>query len=46
MKIKYELRSVFDECTTYPVNWINAKRSMEMFLRWTRLSRKHFRFIR
>ncbi|WWO99250.1 MAG: tRNA guanosine(34) transglycosylase Tgt [Candidatus Dasytiphilus stammeri] len=46
MRIQYNLRSdivmVFDECTTYPVSWTNAKRSMERSLRWAIRSHKSF----
>ncbi|MGK2960324.1 MAG: tRNA guanosine(34) transglycosylase Tgt [Candidatus Malihini olakiniferum] len=46
MEIQYDLGSdvvmIFDECTPYPADWDYAKRSMEMSLRWARLSRNRF----
>ncbi|MFB6422104.1 MAG: tRNA guanosine(34) transglycosylase Tgt [Candidatus Malihini olakiniferum] len=46
MEIQYDLGSdivmIFDECTPYPVSWDDAKRSVEMSLRWAKRSRKRF----
>ncbi|AFP85810.1 tRNA-guanine transglycosylase, queuosine-34-forming [secondary endosymbiont of Heteropsylla cubana] len=33
---------VFDECLPYPSNWNDAKKSMEMSIRWARRSRERF----
>ncbi|GHA23460.1 tRNA guanosine(34) transglycosylase Tgt [Oceanisphaera arctica] len=46
MEIQYDLGSdvvmIMDECTPYPATWIDAKKSMEMSLRWAKRSRDHF----
>ncbi|MBM7454437.1 queuine tRNA-ribosyltransferase [Oceanisphaera litoralis] len=46
MEIQYDLGSdvvmIMDECTPYPATWEEAKKSMEMSLRWARRSRDHF----
>lgn len=46
MKIQYDLGSdivmIFDECTPYPATWDEAKKSMEMSLRWAQRSRNEF----
>ncbi|CUX97069.1 tRNA guanosine(34) transglycosylase Tgt [Candidatus Hoaglandella endobia] len=46
MEIQYDLGSdivmIFDECTPYPSDWEDAKRSMEMSLRWAVRSRQRF----
>ncbi len=46
MEIQYDLGSdivmIFDECTPYPATHDEAKKSMEMSLRWARRSREHF----
>lgn len=33
---------IFDECTSYFVDWDYVKRFMEMFLRWAKRSRERF----
>ena len=33
---------IFDECTPYPATHAEAKKSMEMSLRWAQRSRDHF----
>ncbi|PSJ44922.1 tRNA guanosine(34) transglycosylase Tgt [Zobellella endophytica] len=46
MEIQYDLGSdivmIMDECTPYPATWEEARKSMEMSLRWARRSRDHF----
>lgn len=46
MEIQYDLGSdvvmIMDECTPYPATWEEAKKSMEMSLRWAKRSRDHF----
>ncbi len=46
MEIQYDLGSdivmIFDECTPYPATHEEAKKSMEMSLRWAQRSRNHF----
>ncbi|ABF13815.1 tRNA guanosine(34) transglycosylase Tgt [Candidatus Palibaumannia cicadellinicola] len=46
MEIQYDLGSdivmVLDECTPYPVQWDEAKKSMVMSLRWSERSHKRF----
>ncbi|MCG7530063.1 tRNA guanosine(34) transglycosylase Tgt [Psychrobium sp. MM17-31] len=46
MEIQYDLNSdivmIFDECTPYPASWEDAKKSMEMSLRWAKRSRDKF----
>jgi queuine tRNA-ribosyltransferase len=46
MEIQYDLGSdivmIFDECTPYPATHDEAKKSMEMSLRWAQRSRNHF----
>ena len=46
MSIQYDLGSdvvmIFDECTPYPATWEEAKKSMEMSLRWAQRSRDKF----
>jgi queuine tRNA-ribosyltransferase len=46
MEIQYDLGSdvvmIFDECTPYPATHDEAKKSMEMSLRWAKRSREHF----
>ncbi len=46
MEIQYDLGSdivmIFDECTPYPATWAEAKKSMEMSMRWAQRSRDHF----
>ncbi|ATF09863.1 tRNA guanosine(34) transglycosylase Tgt [Candidatus Enterovibrio altilux] len=46
MEIQYDLGSdivmIFDECTPYPASHDEAKKSMEMSLRWAQRSRNHF----
>ena len=46
MEIQYDLGSdvvmIMDECTPYPATWEEAKKSMEMSLRWAKRSREHF----
>ncbi|MFP2768417.1 tRNA guanosine(34) transglycosylase Tgt [Oceanisphaera sp. KMM 10153] len=46
MEIQYGLGSdivmIMDECTPYPATWEEAKKSMEMSLRWAKRSRDHF----
>jgi queuine tRNA-ribosyltransferase len=46
MEIQYDLGSdivmIFDECTPYPATHDEAKKSMEMSLRWAKRSRDHF----
>ncbi|PPI86347.1 tRNA guanosine(34) transglycosylase Tgt [Candidatus Pantoea edessiphila] len=37
-----DILMVFDECIKYPVNWNDAKISMEMSLRWAERSRNQF----
>ena len=49
MKIQYDLDSdivmILDECTVYPINWINAKHSMELSLRWAQRSKNYFNIL-
>ena len=33
---------IFDECTTYPINYELAKKSMKLSLRWAEKSKTHF----
>lgn len=46
MEIQYDLGSdvvmIMDECTPFPATWEEAKKSMEMSLRWAKRSRDHF----
>lgn len=46
MEIQHDLGSdivmIFDECTPYPATHDEAKKSMEMSLRWAQRSRDHF----
>lgn len=46
MEIQKDLGSdivmIFDECTPYPATYDEAKKSMEMSLRWAQRSRDHF----
>jgi queuine tRNA-ribosyltransferase len=46
MEIQYDLGSdvvmIMDECTPYPATWEEARKSMEMSLRWAKRSRDHF----
>lgn len=46
MEIQKDLGSdivmIFDECTPYPATHDEAKKSMEMSLRWAKRSRDHF----
>jgi queuine tRNA-ribosyltransferase len=46
MQIQYDLRSdivmIFDECTPYPASFEEAKKSMELSLRWAQRSKKEF----
>jgi len=46
MEVQYDLNSdvvmIFDECTPYPATWEEAKKSMEMSLRWAQRSRDKF----
>ena len=46
MEIQKDLGSdivmIFDECTPYPATHAEAKKSMEMSLRWAQRSRDHF----
>ena len=46
MEIQYDLGSdvvmIMDECTPYPATWEEAKKSMDMSLRWAKRSRDHF----
>jgi queuine tRNA-ribosyltransferase len=46
MEIQYDLGSdivmIFDECTPYPATHDEAKKSMQMSLRWAQRSRDHF----
>ncbi|MFA0697967.1 tRNA-guanine transglycosylase, partial [Vibrio sp. 10N.222.49.C9] len=46
MEIQKDLGSdvvmIFDECTPYPATHNEAKKSMEMSLRWAQRSRDHF----
>jgi queuine tRNA-ribosyltransferase len=46
MSVQYDLNSdvvmIFDECTPYPATWEEAKKSMEMSLRWAQRSRDKF----
>lgn len=37
-----DIQMVFDECTTYPATEEEARRSMELSLRWARRSRERF----
>ncbi|UDG81788.1 Queuine tRNA-ribosyltransferase [Candidatus Profftia lariciata] len=46
IKIQHYLGSdivmIFDDCTPYPINWNDAKQSMERSLRWAQRSRQIF----
>ena len=46
MEIQYDLGSdivmIFDECTPYPATYEEARKSMEMSLRWAKRSRDKF----
>jgi queuine tRNA-ribosyltransferase len=46
MEIQYDLGSdivmIFDECTPYPATYEEARKSMEMSLRWAKRSREKF----
>ncbi len=46
MRVQHELDAdvamVFDECTPYPVSEDDARKSMELSLRWAERSRRHF----
>jgi len=46
MQIQYDLRSdivmIFDECTPYPASFDEAKKSMELSLRWAKRSKDEF----
>ena len=47
MEIQHKLGStitmIFDECTPYPATWEEAKKSMELSLRWAERSKKSFK---
>ncbi len=46
MRVQHDLDAdiamIFDECTPYPVSEEEARRSMELSLRWAARSRRHF----
>ena len=46
MEVQHDLNAdiamIFDECTPYPVSEDEARRSMELSLRWADRSRRHF----
>ncbi|MXP56229.1 tRNA guanosine(34) transglycosylase Tgt [Pantoea sp. Mhis] len=49
MDIQYYLGSeivmIFDHCTSYPINWDDSKKSMQLSLEWAKYSYDHFHYL-